>query len=93
MQMWKVTPANIDTGDKARQQREGAEREAENQRQAAGAYTTPSEEDIDETTGEDGLPWGGISMRHVISGGRTKEQSSRETSLYAAASKAGGSSR
>ena len=78
-------------GEKVRLQREESERDAENQRRAGGAYNTAEPEDID--AGEEGLPWGSISLRHVITTGRTKEQSSRETSIYAAASKAGGSSR
>lgn len=74
-----------------RQQREDSERDSENQRHAARSYSTPEPEDLD--TNEEGLPWGSLSLRHVITTGRNKEQSSRETSLYAAASKAGGSSR
>ncbi|KAK3700012.1 hypothetical protein LTR37_016172 [Vermiconidia calcicola] len=77
--------------EKVRQQREEAKREADNQRHAAGSYSTPEPEEADGV--EEGLPWGSISLRHVIRSGRTKEQSSRETSIYAAASKAGGSSR
>ncbi|KAK5173642.1 uncharacterized protein LTR77_002323 [Saxophila tyrrhenica] len=77
--------------DKVRQQREESERNAENQRNAVGSYTTPEPEKSD--TGEEGLPWGSISLRHVISKGRTKELSSRETSNYPAASRGGGSSR
>ncbi len=84
---------NDPAGEKVRQQREEDERNTENQRNAAGSYTTPEPEKIDEGSGEEGLPWGSISMRHVIDTGRAKEQSSRETSLYAAASRAGGSSR
>lgn len=78
-------------GDKARQQREETERHAENQRHAAGAYTTPEPEESD--TGEEGLPWGSISFAHAIKKGRNKEQGSRETSINAAVSRAGGSSR
>ncbi|KAK4499846.1 hypothetical protein PRZ48_008032 [Zasmidium cellare] len=78
--------------DKARQSREDAERQAENERRAAGAYTAPEPEEVDNAE-EPGLPWGSVSMRHVIKTGKAREQSSRETSLYAAASKAGGSSR
>ncbi|KAK4615399.1 hypothetical protein CLAFUW4_09787 [Fulvia fulva] len=78
--------------DKVRQQRENNDRAAENQRQAAGTYRAPDPEDVDGGT-ESGLPWGSISLGHIIKTGRAKEQNSRETSLYAAASKAGGSSR
>ncbi|WPG98810.1 Hypothetical protein R9X50_00160600 [Acrodontium crateriforme] len=78
--------------EKVRQQREEAERVAENERMASGAYKPPDPEDIDDSN-ESGLPWGSLNIRHVIETGRSKEQNSRDTSVYAAASKAGGSSR
>lgn len=83
-------------GEKARLQREENERAAENQRRAGAAYTTPEPEDLEDAehnNSEEGLPWGGISMRHVFETGRSKEQSSRESSMHAAVSRAGGSSR
>ncbi|KAK6440683.1 hypothetical protein LTR95_003091 [Oleoguttula sp. CCFEE 5521] len=80
------------TGDKARQQQEEVIRSADNQAKAAGSYTPVEPDDVD-TGDEDGLPWGSLSLRHIIVTGRAKEQSSRETSVYAAASRAGGSSR
>lgn len=83
---------DVPAGEKARQQREENQRAAENQRRAGAAYTTPEPEEIDDEHGE-GLPWGGISLRHVFETGRSKEQSSRESSIHAAVSKAGGSSR
>lgn len=88
----KEDRTNSSLGDKARQLREENERAAENQRRAGGAYTTPEPEDIDDDH-EEGLPWGGISLRHVFETGRSKEQSSRETSINTAVSRAGGSSR
>ncbi|KXT00077.1 hypothetical protein AC578_5804 [Pseudocercospora eumusae] len=78
--------------EKMRQQREDQERQAENERQASGSYTAPEPDDVDDF-GESGIPWGSFSMRHVIAKGRQKEQSSRDTSLYAAASRTGGSLR
>ena len=74
-----------------RQQREESDRNAENQRRAGGSYSTAEPDEVDAE--EEGLPWGSISLKHVITSGRNKEQSSRESSIYAAASKAGGSSR
>ncbi|KAF2749954.1 hypothetical protein M011DRAFT_397769 [Sporormia fimetaria CBS 119925] len=84
--------------DKVREQKEEAEREAENQRRAGSAYASPEPGDLDpKDTTLSGLPWGGISMRHIVETGKHKDQSSqrssRETSVYAAASRAGGSSR
>ncbi|EME80318.1 uncharacterized protein MYCFIDRAFT_198579 [Pseudocercospora fijiensis CIRAD86] len=78
--------------EKMRQQQEDRERQIENERRAKGAYTAPEPGDVDDL-GESGIPWGSFSLRHVIARGRQKEQSSRETSPHAAASRTGGSSR
>ncbi|KAK5107814.1 hypothetical protein LTR62_000628 [Meristemomyces frigidus] len=78
--------------DKMRFQKEETERKQENERRASAAYTAPEADDLD--SGDlSGLPWGSISLRHVVASGKAKEQTSRETSLYAESSKAGGSSR
>lgn len=43
-----------------------------------------------------GLPWGGISMKHVVEAGKSKgqssQQSSRENSVFGSASRGGSSS-
>ncbi|KAI5358822.1 putative basic-leucine zipper domain-containing protein [Septoria linicola] len=78
--------------EKVRQQREDTERQYENEQRAAAASNAPEAEDVEDAQ-EAGLPWGGISMRHIIRTGKEKEKTSRDTSLYAAGSKAGGSSR
>jgi hypothetical protein len=69
----------------------------ENQRRAGSSYASPEPGDIDQNRELSGLPWGGISMKHIVETGKTKEQnsqrSSRESSVYAAASRTGGSSR
>jgi len=79
-------------GDKVRQQKEDHDRSVENQKLAGGAYTAPKADEVD-TGDESGLPWGSLSLRHIVSTGKAKEHNSRETSPYAAASRAGGSSR
>jgi hypothetical protein len=83
--------------DKVREQKEENDREVENQRRAGSSYAAPEPGDIDQRNELSGLPWGGISMRHIVETGKTKEQSSqrssRENSVYAAASRTGGSSR
>jgi hypothetical protein len=80
-----------------REQKEETERDVENQRRAGSSYATPEPGDIDPGNELSGLPWGGISMRHIVEAGKSKEQSSqrssRENSVYAAASRTGGSSR
>ncbi|CAK4015735.1 hypothetical protein DOTSEDRAFT_47817 [Lecanosticta acicola] len=78
--------------EKSKQQKDDAERQVENERQASGAYSAPEPEDFDNSE-VSGLPWGSFSLRHIIATGRAREQNSRETSRYAAASKTGGSSR
>ncbi|TKA27782.1 hypothetical protein B0A50_04883 [Salinomyces thailandicus] len=78
--------------EKARLQREEAERAAVNQYRASGAYVAPTPDEVD-TGSETGLPWGSLSFRQAVAAGTVKEQSSRETSIYAAASRTGGSSR
>jgi hypothetical protein len=79
-------------GDKVRSRREESERSAENERRASAAYVAPEADELDASE-PSGLPWGSISLRHVVATGRAREQSSRETSVYADASKTGGSSR
>lgn len=89
---------DVSTGDKVKEQKEDAEREVENQRRAGSSYTSPTPGSIDQSRDLSGLPWGGISMRHIVETGRSREEksqrSSRESSVYAAASsQTGGSSR
>jgi hypothetical protein len=65
----------------------------ENQRRAGSAYATPEPENIDTSQALSGLPWGGISMRHIVEKGKSKEQSSqrnsRESSVHEGASNTG----
>ncbi|KAF2831944.1 hypothetical protein CC86DRAFT_83543 [Ophiobolus disseminans] len=83
--------------DKVKEQKEETDREVENQRRAGSAYASPEPDEIDTGQNLSGLPWGGISMKHVVATGKTKEQSSqqssRENSVYGSASRGGGSSR
>ncbi|KAH6612587.1 hypothetical protein C7974DRAFT_80972 [Boeremia exigua] len=80
---------------KAREQREEAEREAENLRRASSSYRRPEVARLEDHHTLSGLPWGGISFKHIVAAGQDKErssqQSSRENSVYAM--RAGGSSR
>lgn len=68
------------TGDKAKEAKERQERDAENRAHAGHSYHTP---DPDEMGGEDelsGLPWGSLSLKHVVSKGRARESDSRRGS-------------
>lgn len=84
--------AYVRIGDRVRQQKEEAERQAINERLAAGSYTAPDPDDL-EAEEESGPPWGSFSMGHIIRTGRASEQSSRENSLRLAASETGVASR
>jgi hypothetical protein len=77
----------IVTGDKAREQKEASERSAEDQRQAGGSYSTANPDDLDAGSGEEGLPWGSISLRHIVSTGRSKEKDSRGDSTHTTTSR------
>ncbi|KAH8726326.1 hypothetical protein GQ44DRAFT_614094 [Phaeosphaeriaceae sp. PMI808] len=83
--------------DKVKEQKEENEREVENQRRAGSAYASPEPDEIETSQILSGLPWGGISMKHIVETGKTKEQSSqqssRENSVYGSVSRTGGSSR
>jgi hypothetical protein len=76
----------IITGEKAREQKEASERSAESQRQAGGSYSAAHPDDL-ETGSEEGLPWGGISLRHIVSTSRSKENDPRGDSTHTAASR------
>lgn len=85
------------SGDKVKEQKEETEREVENQRRAGSSYASPEPENIDNNQTLSGLPWGGISMKHIVETGKNKEQNSqqssresRENSVYGSASQTGG---
>ncbi|TVY29087.1 hypothetical protein LHYA1_G002513 [Lachnellula hyalina] len=66
--------------DKTKDAKERQERDADNQAHAGHSYNTP---DPDEMGGNDelsGLPWGSLSLKHVVSKGRAKESESRRGS-------------
>ncbi|KAF1838700.1 hypothetical protein BDW02DRAFT_488596 [Decorospora gaudefroyi] len=79
--------------EKIKDQREETEREVENQRKAGSSYASPEPESIDTSQTLSGLPWGGISMKHIVEKGKIKEQSSqqssRENSVYESTSHVG----
>ncbi|KAK3685926.1 hypothetical protein B0T22DRAFT_538160 [Podospora appendiculata] len=65
--------------EKAREQKDRAQREAQNQRHAGSSYHIPFAHDIPADGDGDlsGLPWGSFNMRHVVAKGH---RSSRSTS-------------
>ncbi|KAI0167286.1 hypothetical protein BJ166DRAFT_495595 [Pestalotiopsis sp. NC0098] len=61
--------------EKAKEQKEKSERDSRNQELAGSSYAVPSSNELAGASDEcDGLPWGSISMRHVLS--RGQQQSS-----------------
>ncbi|KAK6077343.1 hypothetical protein SCUP234_06755 [Seiridium cupressi] len=64
--------------EKAKEQKEQSERDARNEELAGSSYTVPSSEELLDDEGNcSGLPWGSISMRHVVSRGH-ESQSRRD---------------
>ncbi|KAI9700564.1 MAG: hypothetical protein M1820_006718 [Bogoriella megaspora] len=82
--------------EKAKQTKEDNEREAENTKRAQYSYRTPEPEDVEGRNDLSGLPWGGINLKHGITSGKAKEQTSargsREASTQPSGSGAGTSS-
>jgi hypothetical protein len=56
-------------GEKARERKESAERDARNQEHAASSYRTPRPSDIGMEDELSGLPWGSMNFRHVVAKG------------------------
>ncbi|KAI9704416.1 MAG: hypothetical protein M1836_007279 [Candelina mexicana] len=63
--------------EKTRQQKEDQQRDQENRQRAGSAYATPEPEDFATDDEVSGLPWGGISFRHVVESSKAKQESSR----------------
>lgn len=68
------------TGDKAKETKEREERDAQNQKHAGYSYHTPDARDMGTDDELSGLPWGSLSLRHVVSTGKAREDSSRRGS-------------
>ncbi|KAK4104909.1 hypothetical protein N658DRAFT_493013 [Parathielavia hyrcaniae] len=69
-------------GEKAREQKDRAVRDAQNQQYAGSAYQIPDPDDFaldDGGSNLSGLPWGGISMRHVVARGHASASASPHT--------------
>ncbi|KFY20483.1 hypothetical protein V493_07673, partial [Pseudogymnoascus sp. VKM F-4281 (FW-2241)] len=72
--------------EKAKDQKESRDRDAENQLHAGYSYTSPDPDDLGFETELSGLPWGGPSMRHIVERGKAttggSRQGSRDYSFY-----------
>ncbi|RYP77072.1 hypothetical protein DL771_001362 [Monosporascus sp. 5C6A] len=64
--------------EKAKEQKERAERESRNQEHAGSSYRIPDPSELEaEDADLPGLPWGGINVRHVVARGRENHESRR----------------
>lgn len=61
------------TGEKTRENKEKAERDARNHEHAGNSYRIPSVDDFAGETELSGLPWGGLSFGHAVSRGLEAE--------------------
>ncbi|KAK4044747.1 hypothetical protein C8A01DRAFT_42369 [Parachaetomium inaequale] len=66
--------------EKAREQKDRAARDAQNQQYAGSAYTIPDPEDFTlDDSDLSGLPWGGLNMRHVVARGHASASTGHHT--------------
>ncbi|KAF5660593.1 SRP40-suppressor of mutant AC40 of RNA polymerase I III [Fusarium heterosporum] len=65
-------------GEKARENKEKAERESRNQEYAGNSYRIPSSSDFSSHADPSGLPWGSMNIGHFV--GRSQEAESRHSS-------------
>lgn len=74
-----MAPANSSTGEKAREQKEREERESRNEQLAGSSYQVPVPEDFMSPEGGEygdylsGVPWGGVSIQHMVAMGHESE--------------------
>ncbi|MCJ1408580.1 hypothetical protein MMC19_002655 [Ptychographa xylographoides] len=70
--------------DKEKRKKDDEVRIAENQHAAGSAYAAPDARDLARNANPAGLPWGSVSLKHVVEAGKAKEkqvqQASREGS-------------
>ena len=69
-----------EAGDKAKETKERQERDADNRAHAHQVYDTPDPQSMEDDENLSGLPWGSLSLKHVISRGKAKESESRRGS-------------
>ena len=68
------------TGEKGKRQKEDEARIAENQHAAGSAYAAPNPTDLARNANPSGLPWGSVSLEHVVEAGKAKEKQSQQAS-------------
>ena len=86
----------MSSGDKAKDAKERADRDAENRAHAGHSYHTPDAGEMGTDDELSGLPWGSMSLKHVVAKGKAREEESRrgskrdERSHYGDSSQYGG---
>lgn len=60
-------------GGKVKEQKERAEREAKDKEHAGNSYRIPEPDDIDAEPELSGLPWGSVSLSHIVARGHEVE--------------------
>ena len=70
----------LPTGEKTRIAREESIRHSQNQAAARNAYSHPDPRDLQHGNASSGLPWGGVSIKHVVERGKEREQQSARRS-------------
>lgn len=70
----------MEIGDKAKEVKERQERDANDRAHAGHSYHTPDASELAQDEELSGLPWGGMSMQHVISKGKAREEGSGQGS-------------
>ncbi|MCJ1431757.1 hypothetical protein MMC27_001112 [Xylographa pallens] len=66
--------------EKEKRKREDDVRIAENQQAAGSAYAAPNARDLAPNANPVGLPWGSVSIKHVLEAGKAKEQRVQQAS-------------
>ncbi|MCJ1317484.1 hypothetical protein MMC15_002809 [Xylographa vitiligo] len=66
--------------EKEKRKREDDARIAENQQAAGSAYAAPNARDLAPNANPAGLPWGSVSIKHVLEAGKAKEQREQQAS-------------
>ncbi len=67
-------------GDLQKQKRDDEARVAENQQVAGSAYAAPEAKDLARNANPAGLPWGSISLKHVVETGKAKQERAQQAS-------------
>jgi hypothetical protein len=67
-------------GDLQKQKRDDEARVAENQQVAGSAYAAPEAKDLARNANPAGLPWGSVSLKHVVETGKAKQERAQQAS-------------